>query len=280
MSLSAIEQAAIVITGASTGIGEACALALDARGHRVFAGVCNDADGRRLRGRATARLTPLHLDVTDAASIRAAADQVAAAVGNEGLAGLVNNAGIVVAGPLEILPLGELRRQLEVNVIGPIAVTQAMLPLLRLARGRIVNMSSISGRMAAPYMGPYAASKYALEAFSDALRVELRSWGIAVVLIEPGSIATPIWEKSLAAADQIAAGVNAESLALYEADMDALREATRRMAAGAAPVEKVVRAVIHAFRPGGPRRVTPSRWKRTWPSASASGRRTGFGTGS
>jgi NAD(P)-dependent dehydrogenase (short-subunit alcohol dehydrogenase family) len=244
---SATEPAAMVITGASTGIGEACALALDGRGYRVFAGVRSDADGRRLRGRATARLTPLHLDVTDAASIRAAADQVAAAVGAAGLAGLVNNAGIVVAGPLEILPLGELRKQLEVNVIGAIAVTQALLPLLRRARGRIVNMSSVSGRIAAPYLGPYAASKHALEALSDALRVELRAWRIAVALIEPGSIATPIWEKSLAAADRIAAGAGAEALALYETDLDAVREATRRMAAGAAPVEKVVRAVVHAL---------------------------------
>jgi NAD(P)-dependent dehydrogenase (short-subunit alcohol dehydrogenase family) len=252
---------AIVITGASTGIGQACALALDGRGYRVFAGVRGQEAGQRLRGRASARLTPLRLDVTEAASIAAAAGQVKDAVGDAGLAGLVNNAGIVFAGPLEILPLDELRKQLEVNVIGPIAVTQAFLPLLRRARGRIVNMSSISGRLAGPYLGPYAASKYALEAMSDALRLELRTWGIAVALVEPGCIATPIWEKTFAAADRIVAGMSPDALALYQADLDVVREASRKMAAGAAPVEKVVRAVIHALCARRPRTRYPVTWE-------------------
>ncbi len=137
------------------------------------------ADGERLKAQSP-QIVPLLLDVTDAGQIAAAAETVGRAVGDAGLAGLVNNAGIVVAGPLEILPLDQLRLQLEVNVVGQIAVTQAFLPLLRKARGRIVNMSSLNGRIASPYLAPYAASKHALEAVNDAMRSELRAWGIRV----------------------------------------------------------------------------------------------------
>ena len=237
----------VVITGASTGIGEACALALDRLGHRVFAGVRSEDDGRRLAEAASPRLVPLRIDVTDAESIAAAAAVVEAAAGEAGLAGLVNNAGIVVAGPLELLPIDDLRRQLEVNVIGPIAVTQAFLPLLRSGRGRIVNVGSISGRVAAPFMGPYAASKHALEALTDSLRVELRGSGILVSIVEPGNVQTPIWQKSRAAADQLAEQVSSEGNRLYSADLAAVREATGRMARTAMPVETVVRAVLHAL---------------------------------
>ncbi|MGO8689775.1 MAG: SDR family oxidoreductase [Thermoguttaceae bacterium] len=247
MSSPATDSPTIVITGASTGIGEACALALDARGWRVFAGVRSPSDAERLRGQASPRLAPVQLDVTDAASIAQAVGRVEEAVGEAGLAGLVNNAGIVVAGPLELLPIDMVRKQFEVNVIGQIAVTQAFLPLLRRARGRIVNMSSLNGRIAAPYLAPYAASKHALEAISDALRSELRAWGIEVSLVEPGSIATPIWDKSFAAADQLEAETAAEGLALYEADLAAVRKAGRLLAEGALPVDRVVRAVIHAL---------------------------------
>jgi NAD(P)-dependent dehydrogenase (short-subunit alcohol dehydrogenase family) len=160
---------------------------------------------------------------------------------------LVNNAGIVVAGPLEILPIEQLRKQLEVNVIGQVAVTQAFLPLLRRGGGRIVNMGSVNGSLAPPYMAPYAASKFALEAISDALRTELRHWGIAVSVIEPAAVETPIWQKSLAAADQLTEDVSPEALELYDADLNAMRAATRRLADGAMPVEKVVCAVLHAL---------------------------------
>jgi NAD(P)-dependent dehydrogenase (short-subunit alcohol dehydrogenase family) len=238
---------AVVITGSSTGIGAACALELDRRGFRVLAGVRSQADGQRLRAGASDWLTPLPIDVTDAQSIESAAHAAADLLGGAGLAGLVNNAGIVVTGPLEILPIDQLRRQLEVNVIGPIAVTQAFLPLLRACRGRIVNMGSISGSLAAPYLGPYAASKFALEALSDALRMELRNWGIAVSIIEPSAVETPIWEKGRAAADQLAEDVPPDALKLYDADLTAMRAATRRLAEGAMPVEKVVRAVLHAL---------------------------------
>ncbi len=145
---------AVVVTGASTGIGEACALWLDNMGFRVFAGVRKGEDGERLRSRASGRLSPVIIDVTDQASIASAAETVSGATGDSGLAGLVNNAGIALGGPLEFLPIEELRRQLEVNVIGQIAVTQAFLPLLRRGYGRVVNIGSSSGRLATPFMGP------------------------------------------------------------------------------------------------------------------------------
>jgi NAD(P)-dependent dehydrogenase (short-subunit alcohol dehydrogenase family) len=246
-------SSAVVVTGSSTGIGAGCALELDRRGFRVFAGVRCEADGERLRAQASPALCPLAIDVTDAQSIEQAARCVADAVGQTGLAGLVNNAGIVVAGPLEILPLEQLRRQLEVNVVGQIAVTQALLPLLRAARGRIVNVGSVNGSLAPPYLGPYAASKFALEALSDALRTELRTWGITVSLVEPGAVHTPIWEKSLAAADELSQHVPPEALKLYEADLAAMRATTRRLASGAMPVQRVVRAVLHALTAKRPR---------------------------
>jgi NAD(P)-dependent dehydrogenase (short-subunit alcohol dehydrogenase family) len=184
----------ILITGASTGIGEGCARWFDARGHRVFAGVRREEDGARLKIGASDRLTPVLLDVTDDASIAASRARIESAA-EGGLDGLVNNAGIVVAGPLEHLALDALRRQLDVNVVGQVAATQAFLPLLRRARGRIVFMGSIGGRFTTPFLAPYCASKYALESIADALRIELQPWGIHVSLLEPGSIATPIWKK-------------------------------------------------------------------------------------
>ncbi len=237
---------AVVITGASTGIGAACAVELARRGFCVFAGVRKPCDGERLKGQSP-MIVPLLLDVTKTDEIAAAAQAVGQAVGDAGLAGLVNNAGIVVSGPLEILPLERLRLQLEVNVVGQIAVTQAFLPLLRMARGHIVNMGSFNGRIAAPYLAPYAASKHALEALSDALRLELRAWGIRVAVIEPGGTTTPIWDKSLAAADAWADEADNEGLGLYKEDLEAMRQATRKLAEAALPVRSVVRCVVHAL---------------------------------
>src|SRR5208283_3237245 len=137
--------------------------------------------------------------------------------------------------------------QLEVNVVGQIAVTQAFLPLLRKARGRIVNMSSLNGRIASPYLAPYAASKHALEAMNNALRVELRAWGIRVCLIEPGATTTPIWDKSLAAANALAGKTSNGSIDLYRGDLEAMRQATRKLAESAVPVDSVVRCVVHAL---------------------------------
>jgi NAD(P)-dependent dehydrogenase (short-subunit alcohol dehydrogenase family) len=246
MDQSLLGRPAVVITGASTGIGAASAVELGRRGFRVFAGVRKYTDGERLKDQSP-DIVPLPLDVTDSCQIAIAAETVGRAVQQAGLAGLVNNAGIVVAGPLEILPLDHLRRQLEVNVVGQIAVTQAFLPLLRKARGRIVNMSSLNGRIAPPYMAPYAASKHALEALNDALRLELRAWGIAVSVIEPGATTTQIWDKSLAAADALADETSDKGVDMYKDDLDAMRQATRKLADLAQPVDSVVHCVVHAL---------------------------------
>jgi NAD(P)-dependent dehydrogenase (short-subunit alcohol dehydrogenase family) len=237
----------VVITGASTGIGEACALGLDKLGFHVFAGVRREADGENLRRKATDRLNPLYLDVTVGDSVREAASRVETAVGEAGLAGLVNNAGIVIAGPMELVPLTEFRRQFEVNVIGQLAVIQAFLPLVRRARGRIINMGSISGRMATPFIGAYGASKFALEAITDALRVELLPWKISVSIIEPGSVATPIWEKSGKVAGDIARQIPEAQRRLYSRVYEAMRQATGRAAQAGISVEVVVRTVVHAL---------------------------------
>ena len=246
-------RGAVVITGASTGIGEACALRLDRAGFRVFAGVRKEPDGQRLKQEASDRLTPIMLDVTDEPQIGAAAKAVADAVGEAGLAGLVNNAGISVPGPLEFLPIEDLRWQLEVNVVGQIAVTQAFLALLRKGRGRIVNIGSIAGKFATPFLGPYTASKHAMEGLSDALRQELRPWGIHVALVEPGSIATPIWQKGQANANEIEQKLPEEAMMLYGKAINALREAARKFEAAGIPPDRVARAVEHALTAGRPR---------------------------
>ncbi len=237
----------IVITGASTGIGRACAMHLDQLGFSVFAGVRRDADSAALRSAASDRLTPLRIDVTDAGSIVAARAQVEAAAAGRGMHGLVNNAGVGVGGPLEFVPLDDLRRQLEVNVIGQVAVTQAFLPMLRQARGRIVYIGSIAGRMATPFIAPYAASKFALEAISDALRVELRPWGIGVAIVEPGSIATPIWEKAKDTTKQVSDDLSPEGHELYGAAVSSLREVMADFEKRAIPAERVAKAVAHAL---------------------------------
>ena len=238
---------AVVITGASTGIGEACALRLDRHGWRVFAGVRKEADGERLKQQASDRLAPITIDVTDQASINSAAEVVASALGEAGLAGLVNNAGITVPGPIEFLPIEELRRQLEVNTIGQIAVTQALLPLIRKGHGRIVNMGSIGGRMATPFIGAYCASKFALEALTDSLRQELRPWDIGVSIVEPGSIATPIWEKGRAAADELEERLPQAARDLYGDAIDAFRRAVDKRAGAGIPADEVAKAVEHAL---------------------------------
>lgn len=244
---------AAVVTGASSGIGEACALRLDQSGFRVFAGVRRDADGAALRSRASDRLTPILLDVTDADSIAAAARDVAEAVGSAGLAGLINNAGILVAGPLEFLPVAEIRRQLEVNAVGQIAVTQAFLPLLRQGRGRIVNMGSIGGRLAMPFIGPYNASKFAMEAFTAALRIELRAWNIPVSIIEPAFIATPLWERSLIRADDTLMTLPPEAARLYGPLINVTREAYMNVGKLGIPVEAVAKAAVYALTTARPK---------------------------
>jgi NAD(P)-dependent dehydrogenase (short-subunit alcohol dehydrogenase family) len=202
---SPTSRGAVLITGASTGIGHASALHLASLGFKVFAGVRREEDAARLRAAGNGSIEPLHIDVTDQGSIQRAAETVRGSVDGGGLAGLVNNAGIAVPGPLEYLPIEEFRRQMEVNLVGQVAVTQAFLPMLRTARGRIVNIGSIGGRVALPLLGPYAASKHAMEGLSDSLRRELRPSGIEVSLVRPGPIATEIWERGNTTADELLA---------------------------------------------------------------------------
>jgi len=241
------KKGTVVVTGASTGIGRSCALRLDRLGFQVFAGVRKDSDGKALKQKAKGGLIPLLIDVTEEASITAAAQAVGNAVGEDGLAGLVNNAGIVVPGPLEFLPLADLRSQIEVNVIGQVAVTQAFLPLLRKGRGRIVNIGSIGGRLSTPFLGAYNASKFAMEALTDSLRMELKPWGISVSIIEPGNIATPMWEKGQGAADVLLEKLTPEAHELYDPAVGALREVAEKQAREAIPPSAVARAVVHAL---------------------------------
>jgi NAD(P)-dependent dehydrogenase (short-subunit alcohol dehydrogenase family) len=239
----------VVVTGASTGIGRACALHLDGLGFEVFAGIRREKDGEVLQASASERLRPLMLDVTEGHTI----DGLVEAIGRRRLVGLVNNAGIAVGGPLEFVPLKDLRLQLEVNVVGLVAVTQALLGALRTSRGRIVNIGSVGGRHAVPFVGPYAASKHAVEAISDSLRQELRPWGMHVALIEPGAIATPIWEKGQDAADAAAAEFPSAALALYGNRVAAFRRLTERLGAHGLPPERVAQAIEHALTAPKPR---------------------------
>ena len=246
----------VVVTGASTGIGRACALHLAARGFDVLAGVRKAEDGERLREAAGSNggLTPLRLDVTDADSVREAGATVDERTGARGLAGLVNNAGVGTGGPLEFIPLDDVRRQFEVNLIGQIAVTQAMLHALRKRRGRIVNMGSAGGHTPPPFAAPYAASKAALRATSESLRRELRPWGIWVATVQPGAIATPIWDKGAATAQEVRARLPEGTDALYGDVLDGAGAMTEKLAAAGLPPEKVARVVERALTSRRPRR--------------------------
>ena len=196
------EHRTVVVTGASTGIGYAIARVLIAHNVRVFGSVRRPEDGQRIRGELGDRYVPLVFDVTDASAIHASVPTVADALGGGTLFGLVNNAGIAVGGPLLCQPLEEVRRHFEVNTLGALAVTQAFSPLLGTDRartgkpGRIINISSVSGRISAPFLGAYAASKRALEGMSHSLRRELMLFGIDVIILNPGSVVTPICDKA------------------------------------------------------------------------------------
>lgn len=243
----------ILVTGASTGIGAAAVRRLDRAGYTVLAGVRRAEDGERLRAGASDRLYPIRLDVTSSTDIGEAAAAVESLAGSAGLRGLVNNAGIAVGGPLEFVPLDQFREQFEVNVFGLLAVTQAMLPSLRRAPGRIVNVGSIAGTTVTPMVGPYSASKHALEAINDGLRLELASAGIRVAIVEPGPVRTPIWAKGQAVLERAAELYPARALELY-GDQIALigRLAGANASQGMTP-EPVVDAVIHALEAERPR---------------------------
>jgi len=213
-------------------------------GWKVFGGVRSDeaADALRASG-----VEPLRLDVTDGEQIAAAAERV-----GPQLHGLVENAGIAIAAPLELVPLDELRRQLEVNVVGQVAVAQAFLPALRQGRGRVVLMGSVGGRSALPFLGPYAASKHALEAIADSLRLELAPFEVTVSIVEPASIRTEIWEKGAARGEELSRDFDADAAALYTGRIARFRSVALSRGPGGDP-EDVARAVEHALTSSRPK---------------------------
>ena len=256
----------VVITGASTGIGYAATQELIQHDYHVFGSVRNTADGERLQAALGANFTPLYFDVTDEAAIRAAAATVQSAVGVQGLLGLVNNAGIAVGGPLLHLPVDEFRHQFEVNVFGLLRVTQAFAGLLGARQnaphppGRIINISSVSGRIAYPFIGPYAASKHAVEAISDSLRRELRLYGVDVIVIEPGAVRTPIWEKL----DQVEIGRYASTD--YGASLAQMQQQLAGLSHSGMPPQQISRVIRQALESARPRvrYAQPNRWLVGW----------------
>lgn len=247
------ESGAVVVTGASSGIGRATALLLDQKGYRVFAGVRKQADAKALAEEASDRLTPITLDVTKERSIKAAKDKIQRAVGKDGLVGLVNNAGVGDGGPVETMDLDVLRNVLEVNLVGQVAVTQAFLPMIRKAPGTIVFIASIGGRIASPFMSPYNTSKFAVEALGESLRQELAPWGIDVVVIEPGSIDTPIWSKGAQTIDEQTAKLSPTAKRLYGRQLQRMDEVLTETASRGIPPEKVAKAIHTAIREDNPK---------------------------
>jgi NAD(P)-dependent dehydrogenase (short-subunit alcohol dehydrogenase family) len=234
---------------------------LDELGWHVFAGVHSEQDAETFQHKASDRLTPLFLDVTDASSITKALETIQADVGEAGLAGLVNNAGVVVVGPLECLPMSELQAQFAVNVFGLLAVTQAFLPLLRQGKGRIVNIGSLAGKVAFPLWGPYAASKFAVEALTDTLRMELLPWQLKVILVEPFVIATPLWKKI---AQRARVNSTPEMQRLYGPLQTYVDEGIPRTGQGGLPADDVAKAVVQALTAKSPK----TRYVVTQPSFS------------
>lgn len=248
-----LDPGSVVVTGASTGIGRATALRLDSKGWRVFAGVRRGEDGEALRRWGSGRIEPLLLDVTDAGQIADAARRVNERVGPAGLDGLVNNAGIVLGGAIEALPIKDLRSVLETNVVGQFAVTQALLAPLRKARGRIVFVGSINGRLSLPFLSPYAASKHAIVAIGDSLRGEMRPFGVSVSIIEPGAIETPMREKGRVAGRDGKEQLSSDQLLLYGKAIDGFMAAAAKGDETASPPERVATKIEHALTADRPR---------------------------
>jgi NAD(P)-dependent dehydrogenase (short-subunit alcohol dehydrogenase family) len=251
--MSACTRSHIVVTGTSSGIGRATALRLAAAGHHVYAGVRRPTDAPPPTSADLGEITPLPLDVADPVQVTAAADTVAGHTGNAGLDGLVNNAGIGVFGPLELISVEQFRRLLEVNVTGQLAVTQALLPLLRRARGRIIMIGSIGARFTPPFVGPLAASKSALATIGEALRQELAPWDIRVVVVEPASVRTEAVGKLERDARQLMDRATPTGRVLYQ---DAFRRLVATFAAQheqGSPPEVVAEAVAHALTTPQPR---------------------------
>ena len=243
----------VLVTGASTGIGHTCAVRLDRLGYAVFAGVRQPEDGTRLQQEASARVVPVQLDVTKPAEIAAAAALIRETVGDRGLAGLVNNAGVAGGGPIEFVPVDAVRRIFEVNVFGLLAVTQACLPMLRTARGRVVNIGSIAGRAVSPMVVPYGMSKHAVEALTDGLRLELGQAGIHASVIEPGAVKTPIWDKGVEALGDTERSLPPEALERYEAKLKIFGKVLAHLNDRGVSPELVADAVVHALEADPPK---------------------------
>jgi NAD(P)-dependent dehydrogenase (short-subunit alcohol dehydrogenase family) len=242
--MSAIARPSVVITGAGSGIGATTALHLDRLGWQVFAGVHDAADGEVLARQASDRLEAFEVDVTEESSVETFFTEIEERLDPPGLTALVNNAGVGVAGPLETLPMDELRHQLEVNVVGPVRVTQHALPLLRRnmseSRGRVVFVGSMGGLVAVPLAGPYHASKYAIEAIGDVWRQELAPDGIHVSIVEPGPISTPLWAKAARTLDALPPNER------YQKRVDAFKDTLRRQSKEGASPQSIAELIEHA----------------------------------
>jgi NAD(P)-dependent dehydrogenase (short-subunit alcohol dehydrogenase family) len=239
-------MSAYLITGASSGIGAATALALDAIGHDVFAGVESADDGREALGPTSPRVQRVVLDVSSEASISTAVDELERRLAGRGLDGVVNNAGVGFPAPLEVLPLEDLRRLLEVNVVGQVAVTQAVLPLVRQATGRVVFVGSVGGVLAAPFAGSYHTSKFALEAIADVWRQELDPEDIPVILIEPSAISTPIWDKAITYLDTLL-GYDTPRLERYRERLQSFRDSLKSADEHGKDAQDVADAIVKAL---------------------------------
>ncbi|MGC1781080.1 MAG: SDR family NAD(P)-dependent oxidoreductase [Acidobacteriaceae bacterium] len=241
-------KGSVFITGAATGIGAATTRRLAEAGYRVFAGVHQEAGSlARIPG-----VQPVAIDVTDPSSVEDAAKVVDEATGGGGLRAVINNAGVIVAGPLELVPAGELRHQFEVNTLGPAHVIQAFLPLLRTGKGRIINISAPTARVPVPFMAPIGGSKAALASFSDSLRLELGAWGIPVTVIEPGGTDTAIFRKAETAAQAALGAADPAKAALYSDQLAAVARAAARQKLG--PADAVAKTIVAAVEAGKPKR--------------------------
>jgi NAD(P)-dependent dehydrogenase (short-subunit alcohol dehydrogenase family) len=240
----------VLISGCSSGIGRACCVCLARDGWRVFAGVRSDGDARSVEAE-VGNITAMRLDVTDTGSIHAARAQIEKET-NGALDALVNNAGIAVGGALETVPPWDLRHILDVNVVGQVAVSQAFLPLLRAAGGRILFVGSVGGRVAFPYAGPYHASKFALEAVADSMRAELRPQGVSVSLLEPGPIATPIWAKAKKQVASLRAGLDGEARSLYAKELQGFEKRLDSAEESGGQAEEVAEKILKALRADSP----------------------------
>jgi NAD(P)-dependent dehydrogenase (short-subunit alcohol dehydrogenase family) len=253
MAAKSRARGAVLITGTDSGIGAACAEYLDGLGFRVFAGVLDRTALETKRGTRPARIRPVVLNVAKPEDIESACASITESVGAAGLFGLVNNAGYAIGGPLEYLPIEVMRRQFEVNFFGTLAVTQAFLPLIRAGQGRIINIGSPSGTLVLPFLSPYAASKAAIKAMTEVLRIELRPWNIPVSLIEPGRILTGIWRQSTDDSAALLENYPEEAIQRYRPVMEALVRMNTGAAARGLPPARVAQVVGRVLTCGRPR---------------------------